>query len=52
MTCPVCRCQNEMAYSALSHAFTCLESNCGFELEMEPLEAQEVLAPEEELVCC
>jgi len=52
MTCPACRSRNEMAYSILSHSFMCLESDCGFELEMEPLEAQQVLEPEEELVCC
>ena len=52
MTCPVCRSANEMAYSTLCHSFICLESVCGFELEMEPLEAQQVLEPEEEFVCC
>ena len=52
MTCPACRSGNEMAYSTLSHSFICLEHACGFELEMEPLEAQQVLEPEEELVCC
>jgi hypothetical protein len=52
MTCPVCGSRDEMAYSALSHAFTCMEPRCGFELEMEPIQAQQVLAPEEELVCC
>jgi hypothetical protein len=41
-----------MAYSTLCHSFICLEPVCGFELEMEPLEAQQVLEPEEELVCC
>jgi hypothetical protein len=52
MTCPSCRSENEMAYSALSHGFICLDSTCGFELEMEPVQAQLVLEPEEELVCC
>jgi len=52
MTCPTCRSGNEMAYSTLGHSFICLEPACGFELEMDPLEAQEVLEPEEELVCC
>ena len=52
MTCPVCGSTNEMAYSALFHGFTCLESDCGFELEMDPVQAQHVLEPEEELVCC
>jgi hypothetical protein len=52
MTCPSCRSDNEMAYSALSHGFICLDSACGFELEMEPVQAQQVLEPEEELVCC
>jgi hypothetical protein len=52
MTCPACRSSNEMAYSTLSFSFVCLEPFCGLEVEMEPLEAQQVLAPEEELVCC
>ena len=52
MTCPGCSSENEMAYSALSNAFVCLEPNCGFELEMEPAQAQLLLEPEEELVCC
>jgi hypothetical protein len=52
MTCPSCGSGNQMAYSALSHAFVCLEAACGFELEMEPVQAQQVLEPEEELVCC
>jgi len=52
MTCPGCNSENEMAYSALSHAFVCLEPSCGFELEMEPVEAMQVLEFEEELVCC
>ena len=52
MTCPGCRNDNEMAYSILSNGLVCLEPGCGFELEMEPAEAQLVLEPEEELVCC
>jgi hypothetical protein len=40
-----------MAYSALSLGFVCLEPACGFELEMEPVQAQEVLEPQEEFVC-
>jgi hypothetical protein len=52
MICPCCTSEKEMAYSALSHAFVCLEPSCGFELEMEPVQAQQVLEPEEELVCC
>ena len=52
MTCPACNSKEEMAYSTLSNGFVCLESECGFELEMEPVEAHLVLEPEEELVCC
>ena len=52
MICPGCNSEHEMAYSALSHGFACLEPNCGFELEMEPHEAMQVLEFEEELVCC
>ena len=52
MICPGCNGDNEMAYSVISNGFICLEPGCGFELEMEPVQAQEVLEPEEELVCC
>jgi len=52
MKCPGCISENEMAYSALSNGFVCLEPACGFELEMEPVQAQQVLELEEELVCC
>lgn len=52
MICPGCSSEKEMAYSVLSNGFVCLEPNCGFELEMEPVQAQQVLEPEEELVCC
>ena len=52
MTCPGCNSENEMAYSGLSNSFVCLEPNCGFELEMEPAQAMQVLEVEEELVCC
>jgi len=52
MTCPGCHNENDMAYSALSNAFVCLDAHCGFELEMEPAQAIEVLEFEEELVCC
>ena len=52
MICPICTSENEMAYSALSNGFVCLETNCGFELEMEPALAKQVLETEEELVCC
>ena len=52
MTCPGCDSRSEMAYSTLSYSFICMEPACGYEVEMEPLEAQQVLEPEEELVCC
>jgi hypothetical protein len=52
MICPGCGSENEMAYSVLSHSMICLESECGFELEMNPIEAHEILETEEELVCC
>ena len=52
MNCPRCAGENEMAYSVLSNGLICLEADCGFELEMDPVDAQQVLAPEEELVCC
>lgn len=52
MTCPACSSEKEMAYSILSNGFICLEAECGFEVEMEPVQALQVLEPEEELVCC
>ena len=52
MTCPACHSESEMAYSVLSNGFVCLEPECGFELEMEPVQAHLVLEPEEELVFC
>lgn len=51
MICPACS-NDEMAYSALSHGFICLESGCNFEVEMDGVQAQQVLEHEEELVCC
>jgi hypothetical protein len=50
MICPKCRTENEMAFSALSHGFVCLEENCGFEVEVDP-EAFLALEPVSELVC-
>ena len=41
-----------MAYSVLSHGLVCLESDCGFEVEMDARQAQEILENVEELVCC
>ncbi len=52
MTCPGCGNENEMAYSVLSNGLVCLEAGCGFEVEIEPLAAHEILETEEELVCC
>ena len=52
MICPGCGNDNEMAYSVLSHSLICLDPACGFELEMNPSEAHEILETEEELVCC
>jgi hypothetical protein len=52
MICPNCRSENEMAYSVLSNSMVCLESVCGFEVEMDATEAEEVLETAEELVFC
>jgi hypothetical protein len=52
MICPGCGSENEMAYSALSNGLICLETGCDFELEIPRSEANEILAMEEELVCC
>ena len=41
-----------MVYSVLSNGLVCLEASCGFELEVDPVEAHEVLESEEELVSC
>jgi hypothetical protein len=41
-----------MAYSVLSHGLVCLEWDCGFEVEMEARQAQEILENVEELVFC
>jgi hypothetical protein len=51
MICPHCASQTEMAYSVLSNGQVCLEPNCGFELEMELAEAQQLLETEDALVC-
>jgi hypothetical protein len=51
MICPSCRSNNEMAYSVLSHGFVCLEKECGFELEIDPEEADVILASAPDLVC-
>ena len=40
-----------MAYSVLCHGLVCLEADCGFELEMDVAEAQDILETQEELVC-
>ena len=52
MTCPGCGSKSEMAYSVLSNGLICLEAGCGFELEVDALDAHEVLETEEELVFC
>lgn len=52
MICPGCGSENELAYSVISNGLVCLETNCGFELELEASEAHQLLETEEELVCC
>ena len=52
MTCPGCGSEKEMVYSVLSNGLVCLETGCGFELEVDLAEAREVLESEEELVSC
>jgi hypothetical protein len=51
MICPVCRSENEMAYSVISHGFVCLENECGFELELDAAEADAIFASVAELAC-
>ncbi len=52
MICPGCGSPNEMAYSVLSSGFVCMEPGCGFELEVDGIEAREILEPADELVAC
>ena len=52
MICPACGSESEMAYSVVSNGLICLESNCGFELELDPPQAHDMLETQEELVCC
>jgi hypothetical protein len=51
MICPRCGSDSEMAYSILSNGFICLESSCGYEVEMTADEAQKVFHRMEELIC-
>src|SRR4051794_23359655 len=51
MTCPGCKSKNEMAYSILSHSLICLETSCGFEIEMSAVEAFQIFEPVPQLVC-
>lgn len=50
MTCPSCRTENEMLFSVLSHTFICAEADCGFELEVDPRDAEVLLRHEEDLI--
>jgi len=52
MTCPSCKSDQEMAFSALIHGFVCVEPDCGIELEMEERDAEEILAAEEQEAVC
>ena len=52
MICPGCGSEDEMAYSVLSNGLVCLEPGCGFEWEIDPFQAQELLETADELVCC
>ena len=47
MTCPACRAENEMLFSALSLSFICAEEDCGLELDVD-LHTAEILLQEEE----
>ncbi len=50
MVCPACGSENEMAYSVLSSSLICLETGCGFEIEMSAIEALQILEPVPELI--
>lgn len=43
MICPGCGSTNEIAYSVISHGLICLSPNCGWEIEMSPVEAADLL---------
>ena len=47
VTCPACRAENEMQFSALSLSFICAEEDCGLELDVD-LHTAEILLQEEE----
>jgi hypothetical protein len=49
MTCPSCKGDNEMAFSALIRGFVCSEPECGLELEMEYRDAEEILAAQQQV---
>ena len=49
MTCPSCRSENEMLFSALSLSFICEEEPCGLELAVDLHTAEVLLQPEVEL---
>lgn len=43
MICPGCGSLNEIAYSVISHGLICLSPGCGWEIEMSPVEAADLL---------
>lgn len=51
MICPGCGHDNVMAYSVLSNGLICLERDCGYEIEIGPAEACQVLEPVNDAVC-
>jgi hypothetical protein len=50
VTCPSCRSEKEMLFLVLSLSFICDEPNCGYEVQVDPQEAEILLHPEEKLV--
>ena len=49
MICPRCKSENEMPFSIFSHSFICQQPDCGLEIEMDCLDLEVLLLPEDEL---
>ena len=50
VTCPSCRSEKEMLFLVLSLSFICDEPQCGYEVQVDPQEAEILLQPEEKFV--
>ena len=52
MICPKCLIEDEIAYSALSNGLVCLVPECGWEQELDSVEAYELLIGVKETALC